>query len=128
MNFQNLQDLTVYWLDDLNYGYFTPTQVQRWINNAQYEVQKLLLQAHENYYLTVVQTTMVVGQTDYVLPTDFMKLHRLEIVLSGTIPNETKSPLGSITTNQQDLVNLNANGTPQFYSVKIKPLSALPCS
>lgn len=125
MNFQNLQDLTVYWLDDLNYGYFTPIQVKRWLNNAQLEVQKLLLQAHSNYYLYPVQTTLVVNQADYVLPQDFLKLHRLEVVNSGSPPNEDVSPLSPITLNQQDLVPSHT-GTPQFYFLKKSRIKCRP--
>jgi len=117
MMLQDLQNLTAYWLDDVNFGYFTQTQINVWLNNAQVEVQKLLLQAKTNYYVTPVQTTLVVNQNDYVLPSDFMVEHRLEIVTSGTPPNEAISVVAPMTINQQDLVP-NQTGTPQFYFLK----------
>jgi hypothetical protein len=125
MNFNDLQNLTAYWLDDLNFGYFTTTQVQLWLNNAQKEVQKILLQAHQNFYVTPVQTTLVVNQADYVLPSDFVKLHRGEIVMSGTPPNESLVPIAPMTLNQQDLVP-NQTGTPQYYFFKKNRIRLYP--
>lgn len=125
MTFLELQNQVAYWLDDLNFGYFTPVQVKSWLNNAQYEVQKLLLQAGENYYLKRVQTTLVIGQNDYVLPDGFLKLHRLEIVTSGLPPNENTTPMAPITVNQQDLVP-GMQGTPQFYYLKKNRITLLP--
>lgn len=121
----DLENLTAFWLDDLNFGYFSKTQVDLWLNNAQKECQKILLQSRSNFYLTPVQTTLVVNQNDYVLPNDFMTVHRLEVILSGTPPNEDTSPVAPLTLNQQDLVP-NKTGTPQFYFLKKNRLRVLP--
>lgn len=115
MNFLQLQNLVAYWLDDLQFGYFTQTQVQVWLNNAQREVQKRLIKAGQNYYLKCVQTTMNVNQSDYVLPIDFLKIQRLEVVVSGVIPNESVYPLSPITTMQRDLIQ-TGSGQPVGYS------------
>lgn len=125
MNFLELRTQVLSWLDDVNAGYFTSSQVNRWLNNAQYETQKQLLQAGENYYLECVQTTLVVNQQDYVLPDDFMKLHRLELILSGSPPNQDVTPLAPITLNQQDLVAANT-GQPQYYVIKRNRLMLFP--
>lgn len=117
LQLQDLRNLTWYWLDDLSGGYFTATQVNLWLNNAQRECQKQLLQAGENYYLTTVETSTVANQADYVLPSDFLKLHRLELVLSGTGVNEDKLQLRSITLNQQDVFP-TGTGTPECYALK----------
>lgn len=117
MTLAELRTLTLSWLDDTNAGYFTIPQVDVWLNNAQKEVQKLLLQAGQNYYMGPCQTTLVVNQSDYVLPQDFVKLHRLEIVISGVPPFENTCPIAPITLNQQDLVP-NQTGRPQFYFLK----------
>ena len=114
MTFQNLQDLTVYWLDDLNYGYYTQTQVQLWLNNAQVEVQKMLIASGQNRYNAWVGTTLIVGQSDYVLPQDFRKINNLEIVLTGLPPNETVVPIVPITTNQKYLIDMGQS-TPAAY-------------
>lgn len=125
MTLAEMQNLCAYWLDDLNFGYFTRTQLTVWLNNAQKEVQKKLLQAHQNFYVIPVQTTLVVNQSDYVLPIDFVHLHRLEIVNSGTPPLEDLSPVAPITLNQQDLVPAQT-GTPQFYFLKKNRIRVQP--
>lgn len=117
MNFAQLKNLCVYWLDDLNFGYFTETQVGIWINNAQREVQKRLIMKGQNYYLTCAQTSLVVNQNEYVLPSNFKKVNSLYIVLSGTPPNETYSVLDNITWNQRYLGNYQT-GTPSVYDLK----------
>lgn len=125
MTFLELQNLTAYWLDDLSFGYFTQTQVKRFLNNAQRELQKLLLMAGENYYVKPVQTTMVVNQSDYVLPDDFVWLHRLEIILSGSGVNEDAVPVLPITLNQKDMLP-TGSGTPVVYYMKKNRLVLLP--
>lgn len=113
----DLRTLILSWLDDLQGAYFTAAQVNVWLNLAQRQVQQLLLQAGENWYMKPVETTLVVNQCDYVLPNDFMVEHRLEVVLSGTGVNENRQALGFITTNQQSLVPLTT-GTPTNYYIK----------
>lgn len=125
MTFADLQNLTAYWLDDLQFGYFTQTQVKVWLNNAQKEVQKLLVNAGNARYNKWVQTTLVVNQTDYVLPQDFKKVQNLEVVVSGTVPNESTSPILPITTNQKYLV-ASQTGTPRFYRFRKNRLVLTP--
>lgn len=124
-NFLDLKKSASYLLDDLQFGYFTQEQVGLWLNNAQHTLQWRLIQAGQNYYLRRFQTTLVVNQQDYVLPLDFKKLHRLEVIISGTAPNESVQPLLPITTNQQDFIP-NGNGTPQWYSFKRNRLVLYP--
>lgn len=103
--------------DDPQGTYFTPAQVNVWINLAHRQVQMVLLQAGENYYMKPVESATVIGQSDYIFPSDFMVEHRLEIVTSGTGPTENRQPLAPITTNQQDLIEI-ALGTPTNYYIK----------
>lgn len=117
MTFTDLQNMVVYWLDDPNFGYFTTTQVQLWLNNGQKEVQKLLLNAGEHWYTKPVQTSTIANQAEYVLPSDLLKIHRLEVVLSGTAPNENVIPIEPITLMQKDLVD-NSTGVPTAYTLK----------
>lgn len=112
-----IQTLVLGWLDDSGAGYFTAPQVNTWINLAHRQVQMLLLQAGENYYMRPVETMTVASQPDYILPADFMVEHRLEYVLSGTGPNEQREPLTPITTNQQDLISIGL-GNPSNYYIK----------
>lgn len=125
MNFGQLKSLVSYYLDDLNFGYFTETQVGLWINLAQKEVQKRLIKMGQNYYLKCAQTQLVVNQQEYELPTDFKKEHRLEVILSGTPPNENKQPIVPMTLNQQDLVQ-QGPGEPRFYTFKRNRLVIYP--
>lgn len=125
MNFGALKDLTAFWLDDLQFGYFTEPQVETWLNNSQKRVQAKLLLAKENYYNECVQTTLVVNQNDYVLPEDFRKLMSLEVVMSGTAPNEVTNPVSPITTNQKFMVP-TGSGTPGFYRFKKNRLVVYP--
>lgn len=126
MQFSDIRTMTLNWLDDVNGTYFTPAMVNQWINNAQKETQKLLLQSNQNWYVKPVQTTLVVNQSDYVMPQDFLKEHRIEIVVSGSPPNEDVVPLAPITVNQQDLVP-NHTGQPQWYFYKRNRFTLFPC-
>lgn len=125
MTFGELKSLVSFWLDDLQFGYFTEAQVSVWLNNAQKEVQKRLIKAGDNYYVKCVQTTLVVNQNDYVLPEDFKKENRLEVVISGTVPNESVNAITPITLNQQDLV-VTGVGTPQWYYFKRNRIVVIP--
>ncbi len=125
MNFLSLQNQVAYYLDDLNFGYFTPVQVKQWLNNAQKELQKRLLKAGQNYYTICVSTQLVVNQREYVLPQDFRKLHRLEVVVTGADPNEATVPLLAITTNQRDYIG-NGTSLPSAYSFMRNRLHLYP--
>ena len=125
MNLADARTLTLTWLDDVNAGYFTTAQVNVFLNNAQKTLQKKLLRCQQNYYLKCIQTTTVVGQQDYVLPGDFKKLHRLEVVLTGTGINEQRSVLRPFTLQQSDFSSLGP-GTPEFYYFKRSRLVLWP--
>ena len=112
----DIRNLALYWLDDIDGGYFTPTQMNVFINNAQREVQKQLIQAGQNYYLKRSETLTVVGQADYILPSDFLKSHRLEWIDSGTGTNESRVQIYPITVNQQNYTT-PALGIPAHYSI-----------
>jgi len=114
-----------YAVDDLNFGYFTQAQVGFWINNAQREVQKKLLQTPGNWYVKRVNTATVQFQSDYAMPTDFLKVHRAELVLSGTAPNEVKGPIEFITINEADQLPPGP-GTPSCCYMMQNILSIFP--
>lgn len=117
MTLLDLRTLVLTWLDDPNAGYFTTSQVNQWINNAQKETQKILIQAGENWYVKCAETPVFMSQCAYALPGDFLKTHRVELVTGGTAPNETKFTLESITIQQQDLFNMQV-GQPRAYFLK----------
>lgn len=125
MTLLELQTLCAYTLDDLQFSYFTQAQLLVWLNNAQREAQKQLLQAGENFYVTVSQTSAVLNQNDYILPSDFLRNHRLEIVVSGTAPNEELIQLQQLTINQQNAIP-NGTGLPYAYYIKKNRFTILP--
>jgi len=126
MNLGEIKTLCASWLDDPNYGYFTQAQLLVFINNAQKEAQKQLLQSGENWYVKTVTTSTVASQSDYVLPSDFYRLNRLELVYSGTpcTSAETET-LDPITLMQQDLFPA-APTTPAAYFLKKDRLVLVP--
>jgi hypothetical protein len=126
MTFVQLQVLVSSWLDDTSNGYFTLSEVKTWLNNAQREAQKMVIQAFEGHYRKVVQTTMVQYQREYQLPSDFKKLSRLEVVLSGTtFQTENCQRIAKITENQQDMMP-ERTGSPQAYYFKGDQIVLVP--
>lgn len=125
MTLGDIQTQVLTWLDDPQAGYFTLPVINAWINNAQKEVQKHLLMAGTNWYLKCAQTQLVVNQNLYIVPDDFRQVHRLDLVLSGTFPNETRSVIAPITFNQQDYTSQNT-GTPEAYALKKNAFQLFP--
>ena len=125
MNLSQLRDLTVSYLDDLQQTYFTPSQLDVWLNNSQRKVQRQLIEAKQNFYLKCVQTTVQANQCGLLVPDDFMICHRLEVIVSGTFPNENRAPLSPITLMQQDLLGANP-ATPAAYYFKKNVLGLAP--
>lgn len=125
MTFGSLQTMVSYIVDDLNFSYFTTAQVQFWLNNAQREVQKKLLQTPGNWYVLRQNTSTVLNQSDYVLPNNFLKVHKVEIVLSGTAPNEVKNPIEFITPNESDMLPTGP-GTPSCAYILQNVMSIYP--
>lgn len=125
MTFLELQDLVLDWLDDKNAGYFTRPKVKQWINNGQREVQKRLSKAAEGYHEISAQTTCVANQSDYALPADYRKSHRLVIVNNPGTANEDEEQLDPITMNQQNMIG-NQAGRPAAYFLKKERLVLCP--
>lgn len=104
-------------VDDLQYAYFTETELLRFINQAQQETQKKLVLAGNNWYVKIDQTqSTVVNQANYTLPTDFLKMNRLELV-NNPGNNEDRYSLKSITLNQKDM-GFQASDSVGFYLLK----------
>lgn len=109
-----LQTLVWGWLDDPLGGYFSAAQVQTWLNLGQQKVQKKLIQSGEFWWTIFVQSSTTANIPSYELPTDFLKLHKMEIITSGTYPNEQKVRLNPVTPVQQDFYP-NGAGVPGAY-------------
>lgn len=102
MTLGDLRTLVWSWLDDPGGNYFTESQIDVFINNAAKQVQKKLIQSGELWFSKTVQTTLVADTDSYTLPTDFLRLHKAEIILSGTWPNQTIYRLQVVTPVQAD--------------------------
>lgn len=127
MTFLQLRTLVWSWLDDPDGGYFTESEVNRWINNAQQEAQKLILQSFESHFEKCVETTTVINQREYQLPSDFKKLVRLDLIVSGTtFATEDADQLSKITSSQQDLISVSKTGTPVSYFFKNNQIILVP--
>ena len=117
MNRGQLRTLVLSWLDDPNGTYFTPAQVNVWLNNAQKEAQKQLVQAGENWYVSKASTTLIQNQDTYSLPLDFLKVNKLAILLSGVTPNQVRQTLTWVTLIELDQVSMTT-GTPACYTIR----------
>lgn len=116
MTLTQLRTLVWTWLDEPGggNGYFTSTNIDTFINNAARQVQKKLIQSGELWFSKVVQTTLVSGTESYSLPTDYLRLHKAEIIVSGTYPNQTIRRLQVITPVQRNQIP-TGTGLPYAY-------------
>lgn len=105
------------WLDDPNAGYFTPSEVNTWLNNAQRELQKRLIDKGENFYIERMSGSTVLNVDTYTLPTDFKKCHKLEVVITGTGVNEQRRTITPVTYVQLDQMARNT-GVPTVMCLK----------
>lgn len=117
MNLGQIRALACSWLDDVNQTYFTPAQMNVFINNAQRECQKQLLQNGENYYTVRASAPTVQNQDVYSLPLDFLKINKLEILVTGTTPNQVRQLLTPVTLVTLDQVSMTT-GLPVAYAMK----------
>ncbi len=125
MNFSELQTLVSYHLDDLEFGYHTRPTVKRYLNQAQREVQKLLMAAGQNWYNKCQQTPTVENACAYYLPDDFLKMQRVELVIDGTAPDENIRVLDWVTLNQQDLI-VQGPSIPAAFAIQKNTVKLFP--
>lgn len=112
-------------VDDPNGSYFTSTIVNLRLNLAMWELQKRLISANKEYFLSCVKTNTVSAQQAYSLPTDFYQVVRLEYYEVGTSATSLSNKIMPITPNQRDLVG-SVTGDPQFYSLSKNNLLLWP--
>ena len=126
MNRGEIRDLASVWLDDTSNGYFTVPQLDVFINQAQRECQKLLINAGEDYYTKCATTTTVSGQRDYLLPSDFVKILRIEYVTQGSGDTASVQRLHQITRQEQDVARGSVSGDPTNYFFNKTTFSLVP--
>ncbi len=101
-------------LDDPNNTYFTTSNLTLRLNLALRELQKRLISANEQWYMTCSTTTTVVSQNAYAIPSDFIQVIRLDYITQGSGTTASTQKLMPITPNQVDLVT-DVSGDPQYY-------------
>lgn len=131
MTLSELRTLARYWLDDDEGGYFTNAMMLVFLNNAQRELQKKLLKAGEDYYTICVETSTVASQRDYQLPSDFIKLFRMERITQGTGDTASTERLYPLTRNEIDVAHYNTaggstQGLPYNYVINKNTFSLYP--
>lgn len=89
--------------------FFKDSDLLDWYNYTQREVQNKLLQSFENWFVTSTSITIVSGQAEYSMPSDVLKVVRVEDQENSSSPVEV-SP---ITLNEKDNYSnlLSANDT-----------------
>lgn len=114
MTLTEMQSYLAAIVDDPQQTYFTPAQTLIFINQAQSETQKLLINAGQNYFFKQHTFNTVINQANYSLPADFLKLNQL-VYNQGTAPNNFITNLSSITMNQALNFSLYAQYPTNFY-------------
>lgn len=126
MTLSELKTLVSIWVDDRAFGYFTESEITTYLNNAQREVQKLLIQAGEAWYMKCASTSLITGTGCYKLPSEFLKMHKLDLIISGTNPqNEVKQTLIHLTPNEAQRLNYG-NAVPRGYYLKKDAIEIRP--
>lgn len=121
-----LKTLMLSWLDDPNGGYFTDANLNVWLNNAQKQVQRELIQSGELFYAKEVQTSTVANTNEYTFPTDYLRHHKLEIIQSGTFPNENRIRMQQITPVEASFFG-TGTGFPSAYYLKKNSFVLVKC-
>lgn len=114
MTFLELQNFTAGLVNDKLFGFHTQADIKLFLNNALLKVQRRLLKCHAAYYTKCVYTTTVIDQVPYSLPDNFLCLYDLELILSGTAPNQEKLQLEFMSLNQRHDFKMG-NGTPTHF-------------
>lgn len=68
---------------DNSSSFFEDSDMTDWYNWAQIEVQNLLIQTRENWFVTSTSITLVANQENYSLPSDCLSVTRIEDVTGG---------------------------------------------
>lgn len=85
---QNAIDQTRSYLDESSAADWTSPEVNREVNAGYQRIITAVLETFENYYVTSYTAASVNGQQEYALPTDFLKMRRVEVNYE---PNTTGS-------------------------------------
>lgn len=113
-----LENLVADWLNDPEKTYYTPTKIQARLNLAQKVTQFLLIDAYQDFYTVCATASTVASQERYLLPSDFMKLRKLEIITQGSGDTATKRKLEPMDLNQTDQVFVGPDQPWHYFLTK----------
>ncbi len=73
---------------DNSSGFWNDDLLQNYFNLTQQEVQQELVQTFEDYFITDTTLNISAGQNRYAVPSDFLKMRRMEDIRNGGTPRE----------------------------------------
>lgn len=100
--------------------FFTDTEMTRWYNMEQNSVQNQMIQTFENWFVTSTSITTVANTEEYTMPTDLVKVIRLEDYQNSQSPRE----MYPISFNSKDRYSSQypwentGTNLPGFYAIR----------
>ncbi len=117
MNLNELKTLFSVYVNDPYFGYFSEATATTFLNNALIQAQRRLLKMHAAYYSVCASTPLIIGQSQYSLPDDFLALFDIWIDLDNSTPPPTSRLEFIPLSKRHDFAP--TNGTPtHFYMLK----------
>lgn len=83
---QTMQNSVRSLADQLDNDYVTQAELATYLNKELDYVYDLVIQSYEDQYLSSQSLTILAGTQNYALPTDFLKLKGVDIILSAGNP------------------------------------------
>ena len=96
------------------------TEMLKWVNWAQRERQGDLVQTYEMWFVTSTSIDLVKDQEEYLMPTDCLKVIRLENIEDTSSPQEIFPISFNDKENYYDTIyrNISNAGEPGAYAIK----------
>lgn len=110
-------------------SFFADSALVNYFNQAQREIQSVIVQAYENYFVTHSDINIVAGTDEYALHSQVMKIVRVEYIGDNNI--NSPEEIYPITFNEKEYyhnanLDVTALGTVQAYALKDKSFVLRP--
>lgn len=105
---------------DNSSSFFEDTEMTRWYNLEQRSIQNQMIQNNENWFVTSTSIDIVADQEAYTLPTDLIKIIRMEDFTNSSNPIE----IYPLSFNEKDRYNTRypwegvSSVSGEFYTIK----------
>lgn len=111
---QNIRDHVRVYLDEAVQADWTDAQINREINNKYFDCYSAVITLFEDYYSTKSYITTVTSQQEYALPTDFLKMRRVEVNWNPSDTNSIPVRVSRISMDDvlRDMGNQGTSLTP----------------